>query len=580
MPSGGSNHFATVKPAAGPTGVQSTFLSRFRNSVASASGSSSGAKAVSTAWCWAEHPSVNLVLHDMAASASKRCLERHATLAAAQAACEAAKSWCGGVTRDSGIECRHTRLEYELRLSREIGTPPSTSVTSWLLHHRARNSTRCEGPTRRHSTSSARAEKKQQQQQQQQRPGSGGGNGNGNHQMLMSLPPVAADDRLGRILRAKLSFAQRRVERGPPAYERFPEQAFRYRDWGGQTRHGRGDMYPLYTLDTLRNMADFLFDSSTGYETGPDRARKVQPCDLIYSTLRPTSKFINLVHSHISVPYLLMTDTADEPITAYHGVKQLLSSNTMMHWWAVDNEVLDSEKLDSLPLGVMDALELGVTNNPGSVTFHANVSDYVRTLILSHAQPKSLWLMMQMTETHPERRRVRSTLISDRWGDHEVRLTPERRGKMGVREYLMQLGQHKFVLSPRGNGLDAHRTWEALLVGSIPIVRSSALNPLYEGLPVLIVNDWNEVTPDLLRNFLHNHTVRLPYYHYEKLFADYWIGQFGVHRERCLAEERARRAPKFVYDYKARGGWVALGSLGQRRPTPVWTHDAARGGRR
>ena len=47
-------------------------------------------------------------------------------------------------------------------------------------------------------------------------------------------------------------------------------------------------------------------------------------------------------------------------------------------------------------------------------------------------------------------------------------------------QYLMTLGSHKFVLSPRGNGLDAHRTWEAMLVGAIPIVRASALNPLYE----------------------------------------------------------------------------------------------------
>ena len=39
------------------------------------------------------------------------------------------------------------------------------------------------------------------------------------------------------------------------------------------------------------------------------------------------------------VPYLLVTDTADEPITAYHGVRQLLASSTLMHWWAVDNEV-------------------------------------------------------------------------------------------------------------------------------------------------------------------------------------------------------------------------------------------------
>lgn len=49
-----------------------------------------------------------------------------------------------------------------------------------------------------------------------------------------------------------------------------------------------------------------------------------------------------------------------------------------------------------------------------------------------------------------------------------------------------------FVLSARGNGLDAHRTWEALYLGSIVITRRSSLAPLFEGLPVVQVDDWRE----------------------------------------------------------------------------------------
>ena len=33
------------------------------------------------------------------------------------------------------------------------------------------------------------------------------------------------------------------------------------------------------------------------------------------------------------------------------------------------------------------------------------------------------------------------------------------------------------------------------MCGCIPIVPSSPLNPLYQKLPVWIVNNWNEVTP-------------------------------------------------------------------------------------
>ena len=44
-----------------------------------------------------------------------------------------------------------------------------------------------------------------------------------------------------------------------------------------------------------------------------------------------------------------------------------------------------------------------------------------------------------------------------------------------------------------GNGLDCHRTWELLYLGCIVITRTSPLDPLFEGLPVVIVRDWEEV---------------------------------------------------------------------------------------
>ena len=43
-------------------------------------------------------------------------------------------------------------------------------------------------------------------------------------------------------------------------------------------------------------------------------------------------------------------------------------------------------------------------------------------------------------------------------------------------EYLNDLQSHYFTLSPRGNGLDCHRTWEALYMDSIPIVSHSYNN--------------------------------------------------------------------------------------------------------
>ncbi len=44
-----------------------------------------------------------------------------------------------------------------------------------------------------------------------------------------------------------------------------------------------------------------------------------------------------------------------------------------------------------------------------------------------------------------------------------------------------------FGISPPGRGVDCHRTWEMLYFGMIPIVLSSSLDPMFQGLPVVIV---------------------------------------------------------------------------------------------
>lgn len=49
-----------------------------------------------------------------------------------------------------------------------------------------------------------------------------------------------------------------------------------------------------------------------------------------------------------------------------------------------------------------------------------------------------------------------------------------------------------FVPAPAGNGLDCHRTWEALYLGCIPVV----LRKEYCGddnWPVMVVDSWNEL---------------------------------------------------------------------------------------
>lgn len=56
--------------------------------------------------------------------------------------------------------------------------------------------------------------------------------------------------------------------------------------------------------------------------------------------------------------------------------------------------------------------------------------------------------------------------------------------------YLRDMSKAYFCLSPRGNGIDCHRTWESLYVQTIPVVTKSAVVNEHSDYPIIILDDW------------------------------------------------------------------------------------------
>lgn len=96
------------------------------------------------------------------------------------------------------------------------------------------------------------------------------------------------------------------------------------------------------------------------------------------------------------------------------------------------------------------------------------------------------------------------------------------------------------VIAPRGNGKDTHRAWESLYLGRMIVTLSSSLDPLWEGLPVLLLRDWNDLSEEVVRKrvltmsspqHLQQYQANTP-----KLFLDYWA---------CLIGKAANRKSKY-----------------------------------
>jgi hypothetical protein len=90
----------------------------------------------------------------------------------------------------------------------------------------------------------------------------------------------------------------------------------------------------------------------------------------------------------------------------------------------------------------------------------------------------------------------------------------------GFDNYLDNIYNHPFVVCPAGNGIDTHRTWECLYMGTIPIEKRNINNQFYTDLPILFVDDWEEIT----EKFLYDEFMRIKEakWNLEKLTFEYW----------------------------------------------------------
>ena len=82
--------------------------------------------------------------------------------------------------------------------------------------------------------------------------------------------------------------------------------------------------------------------------------------------------------------------------------------------------------------------------------------------------------------------------------------------------------QYKFVVSMRGNSAQNYRDWEALLAGAIPLVDYNAAHePMWEGMPVVQIRNWADVTVPFLETTWAK--MRDRPYSWKKLYFPFWL---------------------------------------------------------
>lgn len=177
-------------------------------------------------------------------------------------------------------------------------------------------------------------------------------------------------------------------------------------------------------------------------------------------------------------------------------------------WWGVNAE---STRANGLPLGI--------TNNTDETACH-RVFGNVDIMVEVAKEPKCLKNLVYanfVVASHVSRGPLMEFAKSQSW----ITVGGVDTSMEGRRAFLREVRNHKFVLCPPGGGVDTHRLWETLYMGSIPIVKRDPVHAAWQDLPILFVDSWDEVT--LERLTLEAARIEGSTWNMEKLKVGYWI---------------------------------------------------------
>jgi len=219
---------------------------------------------------------------------------------------------------------------------------------------------------------------------------------------------------------------------------------------------------------------------------------------------------------NIETTKVLITGHSDYSIS--HDELDILQNSTLKMWFC-QNLDIKHPKLMSIPIGITNKDE------PNSL-IHQIIGNTDRIFDISKTQKviKNLVYMNFTIDTYPFERRHIYNLYKDKsW----VTVGNSNISEKGHYKFLDDIYSHKFVFAPRGNGIDTHRLWETLYLRSIPIVAKCLGMEMFSDLPILFVDNWDNITED----FLNEKYIEImdKSYPLEKLKIDYWLNLINAH---------------------------------------------------
>jgi len=277
-------------------------------------------------------------------------------------------------------------------------------------------------------------------------------------------------------------------------------------------------------------------------------ASRINDGDLVWVRTNWLPFFVSEVLPDIKQYFVLVTGDVDDSIPSdiQRNSELILDSPKLLHWFAQNHDGGRSDRISPIPIGmdfhsIQQDEKWGIKQLP--VTKQHEVLEMIRLKLKpTGSRKRKLYIDSQFISRHDPIRPgaannlSRADIYQQIHADPAVKIQPYFLPQFKM---WMQRGQFDYVLSHHGFGLDCHRTWEALVLGHIVVVQKSSMDPLYNGLPVVIVDDWREVK-DISSSKLLDIDLEKTWL-WEKLTNKYWIEMMRGCAEQILHDKQARK---------------------------------------
>jgi hypothetical protein len=241
----------------------------------------------------------------------------------------------------------------------------------------------------------------------------------------------------------------------------------------------RKDITAFHGRDNIRTSYIFEVPDTQVPYTSHTVPTEVLRSKIFYVYTHLLSEFRHYILPFIQHRFILITGNSDHGIGIEH--LSLMNDRRLARWYGQNVNICHPKVLP---------IPIGIENNQWWKAGPMNIIDHVKQI----QKNRTLYVNFS-TYTNLARREIYEFFRTYDGATID--------SKVPRPAYLDQIRNHRFVVAPRGNGLDTHRFWEALYLGAIPVISRDDWCPSFSRMPVLIVDRYQDVASlDLNREYI------------------------------------------------------------------------------